>query len=187
MIANIALTLISSLIMMGTQIETSSAADQKWTSIFNGNNLEGWKIKFRDSKLGENYKDTFRVKDGILTANYDQYETFDKNFGHLFYHKKLSNYILRLDYRFTGDLTPGSPGWAYRNSGIMVHSQSPESMKFDQSFPTSIEVQILGGREEGSRPTGNVCTPAPILRSSPNWKQNIVLTQHHKPIAATNG
>jgi hypothetical protein len=29
----------------------------------------------------------------------------------------------------------------------------------DQSFPVSIEVQFLGGNGQGSRPTGNLCTP----------------------------
>ena len=54
---------------------------------------------------------------------------------------------------------PGGPGWAFRNSGIMVHGQSPESMAKDQNFPASIEVQLLGGRGSGKRPTANLCTP----------------------------
>ena len=41
----------------------------------------------------------------------------------------------------------------------MIHGQSPESMRKDQDFPVSIEVQLLGGRESGERPTGNLCTP----------------------------
>lgn len=32
-------------------------------------------------------------------------------------------------------------------------------MRKDQNFPVSIEVQLLGGREEGERTTANVCTP----------------------------
>ena len=41
----------------------------------------------------------------------------------------------------------------------MVHSQSAESMDLDQDFPTSIEVQLLGGDGTHDRPNGNVCTP----------------------------
>jgi hypothetical protein len=41
----------------------------------------------------------------------------------------------------------------------MVHSQSPESMGLDQDFPTSLEVQLLGGDGVHERPNGNVCTP----------------------------
>jgi hypothetical protein len=46
-----------------------------------------------------------------------------------------------------------------RNSGIMVHCQAPETMKKDQDFPISIEVQLLGGTGAGERPTANLCTP----------------------------
>ena len=49
--------------------------------------------------------------------------------------------------------------WAKRNSGIMIHCQDPKTMGVDQKFPVSIEVQLLGGLDEGERPTGNVCTP----------------------------
>jgi hypothetical protein len=41
----------------------------------------------------------------------------------------------------------------------MVHGQSPESMRKDQNFPVSIEIQLLGGRGSGTRTTANVCTP----------------------------
>jgi hypothetical protein len=41
----------------------------------------------------------------------------------------------------------------------MLHSQAAESMTRDQNFPVSIEVQLLGGGEEGERPTANLCTP----------------------------
>ena len=41
----------------------------------------------------------------------------------------------------------------------MAHGQSAESMKKDQDFPDSIEVQLLGGNGRDKRPTGNLCTP----------------------------
>ena len=48
----------------------------------------------------------------------------------------------------------------WKNSGVMIHSQSPESMDLNQDFPVCIEVQLLGGIEMGKkRPTANVCTP----------------------------
>jgi hypothetical protein len=58
-----------------------------------------------------------------------------------------------------GEQCPGGPGWAFRNNGIMAHGQSPESMKKDQDFPDSIEVQMLGGNGTDKRSTGNLCTP----------------------------
>jgi len=131
----------------------------EWIQLFNGKNLDGWKVKITDYELGDNFGNTFRVEDGILKVAYDQYDKFDGKFGHLFYEKPFSSYVLRLEYRFVGEQSPGGPGWAFRNSGIMVHGQSPESMRKDQDFPVSIEVQLLGGGGSKKRPTGNVCTP----------------------------
>ena len=130
-----------------------------WITLFNGKALTGWTPKITGYELGENYGNTFRVEDGILKVAYDQYEKFDGKFGHLFYKDKFSHYIIRLEYRFVGKQTPGGPGWAFRNSGIMIHGQSPESMRKDQDFPVSIEVQLLADRDSGKRSTGNLCTP----------------------------
>jgi hypothetical protein len=130
-----------------------------WISLFNGKDLSDWKIKIAGHDLGDNYKDTFRVEDGILKVCYDQYDRFEGTYGHLFYRDRFSHYLLRVEYRFVGEQTPGGAGWAYRNSGIMIHSQSPESMGKDQSFPVSIEVQLLGGNGKDERSTANLCTP----------------------------
>ncbi len=131
----------------------------QWTSIFNGENLEGWTPKFTGSELGNNYKNTFRVKDGIMKVNYEAWEQFDGEFGHIFYKDKFSHYKIRVEYRFIGEQVANGPGWAFRNSGIMVHCQDPKTMTVDQSFPVCIEVQLLGGNGTDERPTANLCTP----------------------------
>lgn len=133
--------------------------DGKWISLFNGKNLDGWTPKITGYDLGENAMDTFRVEDGLLRVRYDQYSRFDGQFGHLFYRETLSSYLIRVEYRFVGEQTPGGPGWAFRNSGIMVHGQSAASMAKQQSFPVSIEVQLLGGDGTNRRSTANLCTP----------------------------
>ncbi len=132
---------------------------ETWISLFNGKDLTGWTPKFAGHDLGVNYKNTFRAEDGVLKVAYDQYEQFDGKFGHLFYEHEYSHYRLRLEYRFLGEQMPGAPGWAFRNSGVMIHGQPAASMKKDQNFPVSIEVQMLGGDGENDRPTGNLCTP----------------------------
>jgi hypothetical protein len=143
----------------GYATEKDKAAKDRWISLFNGKNLDGWKVKITGHKLGDNYGNTFRVEDGLLKVSYDQYDKFDGKFGHLFYEEKFSHYRMRLEYRFVGDQVPGGPGWATRNSGVMIHGQSPESMRKDQNFPVSIEVQLLGGNGKAKRTTGNLCTP----------------------------
>ena len=132
---------------------------EKWISLFDGKSLDGWTVKIKGYKAGENFGNTFRVEDGVMKVGYAKYENFEGKFGHIFYKKSYSHYRLRLEYRFLGDQVPGGPGWAFRNSGIMLHCQSPQSMGKDQNFPVSIEVQLLGGREAGDRTTANLCTP----------------------------
>lgn len=134
-------------------------AEEKWIPLFNGKNLDGWTPKITGYELGENFGDTFRVEDGILKVSYDKYDKFDGRFGHLFYNEPFSHYRIRVEYRFTGEQVPGGAGWAYRNSGIMIHGQKPETMGKNQNFPVSIEVQLLGGGPTGDRPTANLCTP----------------------------
>ena len=138
---------------------SGQAADDGFASLFNGKDLTGWKVKITGHDLGDNFGNTFRVEDGLLKVAYDKYDKFDGRFGHLFCDQPFSSYILRVEYRFVGEQVPGGPGWAFRNSGIMIHGQSPQSMRKDQSFPVSVEVQLLGGGGSGKRPTGNVCTP----------------------------
>lgn len=132
----------------------------KWIPIFDGKTLDGWTPKIVGEKLGGDPYETFRVEDGKIVVRYDRYEgEFNGRFGHLFYKSPFENYRLRLEYRFVGEQVKGGPGWAWRNSGVMVHGQSPRSMRVDQEFPVSIEVQFLGGDRSGNRPTGNLCTP----------------------------
>lgn len=136
------------------------AADRKeWIQLFNGKNLDGWIPKITGFAPGVNALNTFRVEDGLLKVRYDEYEEFGNRFGHLFYREPFSYYIIAVEYRFTGEQAKGGPGWATRNSGIMVHGQPAETMLRDQDFPISIEVQLLGGLGKGPRPTANLCTP----------------------------
>ena len=144
-------------------INIAGFAQQKskehWESMFNGKDLSNWTVKIRNHPVGKNFGNTFRVEDGKIVVRYDAYEKFDERFGHLFYNKPYGYYRIRLEYRFVGDQAKEGPGWAYRNSGIMVHGQTPKSMGLDQDFPVSIEVQLLGGNGKEKRTTCNLCTP----------------------------
>src|SRR5437763_9764256 len=76
---------------------------QKWTSLFNGKNLDNWIPKIAGYKLGENFGNTFRVENGILSIRYDQYDSFKNKFGALYFNKKFTNYRLKVEYRFVGN------------------------------------------------------------------------------------
>lgn len=132
-----------------------------WISLFDGASLTGWRSKFAGYPAGENLRDTFRVTDGAITVSYDNYESWAGEFGHLFFERPFSSYILQLEYRFIGEQVTDSAAmsWAWRNSGLMLHAESPDSMGLGQDFPVSVEVQLLGARAGEHRPTANLCTP----------------------------
>jgi hypothetical protein len=133
----------------------------EWVSLFNGKDLTGWTPKIRYCDLGDNFGNTFRVEEGLMKVRYDGggYDTFGERFGHLFFRDSFSNYRFRVEYRFVKEQCAGGPGWATRNSGVMVHGQDPKTMAKDQDFPVSIEVQLLGGNGKDARTTSNLCTP----------------------------
>ena len=132
---------------------------EDWIQLFNGKNLDGWTPKIRGHELGDNFGNTFRVVNGAMQTGYEAYGQFNERFGHIFYKDPFSYYRLAVEYRFVGEQSEGGPGWAIRNSGLMLHSPAPETMGKDQNFPISIEVQLLGGLAEGERTTANLCTP----------------------------
>ena len=146
-------------VLCGCAAKQQTSAGTGWIDLFNGKDLDDWIIKISGYELNDNPGNTFRVEDGILKVSYDQFQKFDGEFGHMFYKDKFSHYILRLEYRVVGTQLTGGPEWGFRNSGIMLHSQPPETIGKDQDFPVSVEVQLLSGDGTHDRTTANVCTP----------------------------
>jgi hypothetical protein len=132
---------------------------REWIQLFNGRDLADWTIKFSKHDLGENFRNTFRVADGLLQVRYDQWPSFNGEFGHIFYKDPFSYYLLAAEYRFVGEQVGGAPAWAIRNNGLMLHSPHPRTMLKDQDFPIALEIQLLGGLGKGPRTTANLCTP----------------------------
>lgn len=139
------------------------ARAEEWRDLFNGKDLAGWTPKINKHPLGENYADTFRVEDGVIKVSYDKYAKFEDRFGHLYTNLPYSRYVLRLEYRFTGTAIEDSPHWAKLNSGVMVHAQSPLSLRLDQAFPVSMEFQFLAVGATAGTQTGNAVSPGTNL------------------------
>lgn len=141
-----------------TAIAVQSRGVAQWTSIFNGKDLEGWHVKIAGYEVDDNFGKTFSVEDGILSVRYDGYGThFNNRFGALYYHKKLANYRLKVEYRFVGETAPGAPEWGYRDSGVQFHGQAASEMELNQSFPLSLEFNLHGGNGTDDRPVGEIC------------------------------
>ena len=166
-------SLVSLVLSASASAAPTEPAGEHWIPLFNGKDLDGWTVKVAKHPIGENYADTFRVEDGMIKVAYDKYGKFNEQFAHLYSNLPYSNYILRLEYRFTGKPVSDSPSWAKYNSGVMIHSQSPLTMTVDQLWPASMEVQFLCTGTSAGKQTGNACTPGT------NLEQNGKLTTAH--------
>lgn len=151
--------LLGALMGLAPTAQQRDPGAREWIQLFNGRDLGDWTIKFAKHDLGVNLHDTFRVRDGLLQVRYDQWSTFNGEFGHMFYKDPFSYYLLAAEYRFVGQQVAGAPGWANRNNGLMLHSPHPQTMLKDQDFPIALEIQLLGGLGTGARTTANLCTP----------------------------
>jgi hypothetical protein len=157
--ASLWIVLASLLTACSNTAPPSAAPQGQWISIFNGSNLDGWIPKIAGHGVGDNYANTFRVENGLLRVSYDQYDQFGTQFGGLYYKEKLSHYWLRVEYRFVGNQANGAPEWAFRDSGVMMHTQAPDTLQQAQEFPVSIELNFIGAKwTTRRRPTGNICT-----------------------------
>jgi hypothetical protein len=137
------------------------AENQKdWITLFNGKDINDWFVKIHHHETGVNFGNTFRAEDGLLKVRYDQYDQFNEQYGHLYYKKPFSHFHLKFQYRFVGEWRKDAPSYTILNSGVMYHSQDPRTMPKEQDWPISIEMQLLGGLDDGKpRTTGNMCSP----------------------------
>ena len=134
--------------------------ENDWIPLFNGKDLSDWTVKIHHHEVGDNYGQTFRVKDGVIQVRYDQYDAFNDRFGHLYFNQPFSHYHLSMEYRFVGEWRKDAPVYTLKNSGVMFHSQDPRTMLREQDWPISVEMQFLAGLGNGQpRPTGNMCSP----------------------------
>ncbi|MEO6097934.1 MAG: DUF1080 domain-containing protein, partial [Fibrobacteria bacterium] len=151
-------------------VDLTKVPASDWIDIFNGKDLDGWVPKVVGTPAGEDPLKTFYVKDGLLLVDYANYTgSFGNRYGNLTYQKrKFSYYLVHAEANPWGVKQPsGSPDWANQNNGLLFHSQSMESMSLSQSYPTSVEFQILGSlnhlnsdskTENGT--TANLCSAA---------------------------
>lgn len=148
--------------------------EDNWIDLFNGKDLDDWKIKIAGYPLDENFGKTFRVEDSLLKVSYENYnDSLNERYGHIFYKDKFSAYLLVAEYRFYGRQVADGEEWAFMNNGLMLHSQSPESMGLDQDYPISLECQILGSQDTITRPNANVCSPGTNIEMNGD-----LITQH---------
>jgi Domain of Unknown Function (DUF1080) len=150
---------VATIALCAASCTTMPQGTEDWRPLFDGKTLNGWTPKIRGFPLGENYRDTFRVRDGAIVVSYDKYDQFGERFGHLFYQTPFSHYRLRFQYRFLNAHPADTPAWAIANSGVMIYGEDPKGMSVGDSFPVSVEAQLLGQAPGQERFNGNMCSP----------------------------
>jgi 3-keto-disaccharide hydrolase len=94
-----------------------------WTPLFNGRDLAGLKVQFKDADKDADPAQTFSVKDGALIVS-------GKPTCYIYTDKSYSNYVIKYEWRFPEGSSPDS------NSGCLVHIQLPHKV-----MPKCIEPQ----------------------------------------------
>lgn len=110
--------------------EASGKESSEWTSLFDGESMEGWQV-------GENAS-SFRIEDGSIVAHGPR--------AHLFYMGSAQNHDYK-NFEFKADVmtTPGS------NSGIYFHTDFQEGGWPEKGY----EVQVNNSQEDWRR-TGSL-------------------------------
>ena len=113
----------------------SRAGDDKgFKPLFNGKNLDGWKIFLKDDKADP--AKAISVNDGEI-----QVSGADGTFGYFHTTKSFKNYVLTFDWRYQRPEKLEDDKKFGGNSGLLMHIQEPHKV-----WPTSLEVQGANGR-----------------------------------------
>lgn len=112
-------------VALALSVSLASSAQDKdgWTPIFNGKDLTGLKVQFKDGEKDADPAKTFTVKDGALIVS-------GKPTCYIYTEKSYQNYVLTYEWRFPAGSSPDS------NSGCLVHIQPPHKV-----MPKSVEPQ----------------------------------------------
>lgn len=116
--------------LMGTALLfAQQEADEGWTPLFNGKNLDGW--KFQLGKEGTENEGTFTIKDGLLICS-------GRPSGYMYTRKSYRNYTLRFEFAFKRPEGLEDDSKYRGNSGCLIHIGEKNALGI---WPRSIEVQ----------------------------------------------
>jgi|GEM_PF-3543180 len=148
---------------LGDLTVTPAANTDGWVNLFNGKDLTGWIPLIHLSKVGVNTDSTFRpdLENNGIRVSYDKYTgSFGGDqckCGLLYYNKPLTNYRIRVTYRFFDPLVSNAPSWGKNNSGLMIFGIDPTKVTGDPIYPPIVEIQLLGTPSSGGSTNANEC------------------------------
>jgi len=110
-------------------------AQQPWQSLFNGRDLEGWRIVIGNGQARDT-NHLVQVDQGMIHMYKDAAQGSRQPAGYILSDKEYSNYHLRLEYKW-GEKRFGDRVKAKRDAGILYHAIGKDGV-----WPTSVECQI---------------------------------------------
>ena len=113
-------------VLIGLSIYAATQTPAVVTSLFNGQNLDGWTIDAPDLDKNPDMPKPFFVREGVLV-------TSGKPTGCLVTNNIYENYRLSFDYRFVS---------VSGNNGLLVFCSTPRAFS---AFPKCLEVQLMSG------------------------------------------
>jgi hypothetical protein len=117
---------LSELLRLKSAAADGDAEGEKWTSLFNGRDLTGWRA-FLDPKAKIAAEKLWSVRDGAIICD----GTVQ---GYLATKKEFENYVLRLEWRWGPKVTP------QRYSSVFVHVTGP-----DKIWPKGADLTLGAG------------------------------------------
>ncbi|HKL35274.1 MAG TPA: DUF1080 domain-containing protein [Salegentibacter sp.] len=153
-----------------TQDTTAMASNEEnWNSLFNGENLEGWKAFNSDS-----ISDQWQVKDGVIV--FSPAEGKRESTENLITENTYTNFELSLEWK----ISEGG------NSGIMWGVQ--ESEEYSEPYLTGPEIQILDNKLHPDAKNGEVRQAGALYdmmppsedktRNAGEWNKTVIRINH---------
>ena len=116
----------------------------------NGKDLSGWTIKIAKRPLGENFANNLprrgRHPQGQLRR---LREVRRAVWPSLQQPRPTPTTSSAWSIASPGKMMADAPKYVNLNSGVMLHAQPPQSLRFDQGFPASLEMAIPRRRRQG--------------------------------------
>jgi len=141
------------------QISLTNTESQGYTSIFNGENWDGWYLKIRtgDEQLAQkvfaiNDKKEIHIFNEEFPDEYELNTGENKTHGLFYTEKEYSKYHLKFQYKWGKRLANNFGQWQY-DSGVYYHVTN------DQVWPTGIEYQIRYNHLTDKNHTGDLIRP----------------------------
>lgn len=117
----------------------ADSAGRDWKPIFNGKNLDGWKVVLQDQPPGNDREQIFQVVDGEVHVYRDTPEGKKMPFGVILSDESYTDYRFRFEFKWgTKKFAPRQQ--QIRDAGLLFHVVGPEKI-----WPMSVECQVQEG------------------------------------------